>query len=383
LPDEPDNAIESLSSVDVAAVQKCSASDPASTFIQQAVTLELSFEITQIFITLKEENVKYFDFVSFKISSFGTFLQVKTYDLNANIYLNYVECEYGLFNDTDGSRLYLISSQRDESKKTTKKQNQQRLVDIEITQTTSHSPTLALLHKNILTKIDVRMGSVEFVLNVVAFRNFLKFGEYFTRQLESIKKSQVNPSGKKEEKFISLTKMVHLKEEQIKSLIKKAKNVYKKSKNELTNDLVEIKLSASMAGVKARICTTQENYFQFNVNNLDVDVTNRITETNVAFILSSISLLDLQKITVHKQIVSLKENTDNLINVQLTIFKPGGQGSDSQQADKCLSEKIYFRNYMNENYFDLVVAASISKLRLMFFFKHLDILLVSLFNFFF
>ncbi len=378
LPDQIDTTttIETLHKVNVPAH-----TDPTATAsIQQAVSLELSFEITQIYFKLKEETVKYFDYISFKISSFGTFLQVKAYDINANIYLNYVECEYGLLNDINGRKLYLISSREETTttdKKPAKRQRQQRLVDIEITQTTAQSPTLALLHKNILTRIDVRMSSVDFVLNVVALRNVIKFFETFAGQLESTDTNRMSASNKREEKLKpSVAAETHLKEDQISGLIKKAKNSCKKSRNVLTTDLVELKLSASMAGVKARLCTTQADYFQFNVNNLDVDVTNRLAETNVGIVLSSISLLDLQEKATYRHVVSLKEDTDNLINVQLTVFK-SGSGSGSQLADKCLSEKVYFRNYLDEEYFDLVVAASISKLRLMFLFKHLDTLLVS------
>ena len=75
--------------------------------------MELAFEITQIYFKLAEDttdNIKYFDYITFKISSFGTFVQVKTYDRNVQVYLNYIECEYGLIKDTDGSKLYLISS---------------------------------------------------------------------------------------------------------------------------------------------------------------------------------------------------------------------------------------------------------------------------------
>jgi hypothetical protein len=75
--------------------------------------MELAFEITQIYFKLAEDttdSIKYFDYITFKISSFGTFVQVKTYDRNVQVYLNYIECEYGLIKDTNGSKLYLISS---------------------------------------------------------------------------------------------------------------------------------------------------------------------------------------------------------------------------------------------------------------------------------
>ncbi len=165
---------------------------PTETQISQAINLELSFEINEIYIKLIEElpqtereaaKIKYFDWISFKISSFGTFVQMKTYDTNVNIYLNYAECEYGLLNDVDNSRLYLISSANRVHKplaKTLANQNQanlrtRRLIDIEIIQTDSQSPTLNTMHENILTKIDVQVCSIDFVLNLVALRNLLTF----------------------------------------------------------------------------------------------------------------------------------------------------------------------------------------------------------------
>jgi hypothetical protein len=66
LPDQIDTTttIETLHKVNVPAH-----TDPTATAsIQQAVSLELSFEITQIYFKLKEETVKYFDYISFKIS---------------------------------------------------------------------------------------------------------------------------------------------------------------------------------------------------------------------------------------------------------------------------------------------------------------------------
>ena len=56
--------------------------------------MELAFKITQIYFKLAEDttdNIKYFDYITFKISSFGTFVQMKTYDRNVQVYLNYIE----------------------------------------------------------------------------------------------------------------------------------------------------------------------------------------------------------------------------------------------------------------------------------------------------
>ena len=127
---------------------------------------------------------------------FILYFQVKDYDINSNIYLNYIECEYGLLNDIDGSRLYLVSSRVKEKNSNSKinvtKKFNKRLVDIEITQTSAQSPTLSLIHDNVLTKIDMKMSSIEFVLNVMAFRNIIKFFEVFTENLVYTKNKKVD-----------------------------------------------------------------------------------------------------------------------------------------------------------------------------------------------
>jgi hypothetical protein len=74
---------------------------------QQGTLLQFSFEIKRINFTIKEKVPKFIDFISFSIGSFGMALQMKTYDTILNIYLDYVKCHYGLFNDIDGSNLYL------------------------------------------------------------------------------------------------------------------------------------------------------------------------------------------------------------------------------------------------------------------------------------
>lgn len=79
--------------------------------LQQSINLEFSFEIKKMNFTLREEKPKYFGSILFEISSFGAFVQAKTFDTNINIYLNQIKCKYGLLNDVDGSELYLIKSQ--------------------------------------------------------------------------------------------------------------------------------------------------------------------------------------------------------------------------------------------------------------------------------
>lgn len=150
--------------------------------IQQTVKLELAFEITQIYFKLSEDTtdaVKYFDYITFKIASFGTFVQVKTYDRHVQVYLNYIECEYGLLKDTDGSKLYLIRSDAASADEA----NANRLVDIHVTATDADSPTFELMHDKVLTRVDVSMSAVNFVLNFVALRNVMRFVEVFKENL--------------------------------------------------------------------------------------------------------------------------------------------------------------------------------------------------------
>ena len=339
---------------------------------QQAINLELSFEIKEIFLKIvedTEDSVKYFDYISFKISSFGTCMQMKTYDNHVNVYLDYVECEYGLLKDIDGSKLFLLSSRRTRNES-------QKLVDIDIMQTYAQSPTLVLMHNNILTKVDVKMSSVDFVLNLIALRNMMRFIDIFQKNLDYSKTLALNEKviGQKES---DTSKFPHLNEEQISHFVSKTKKIYKKNraKGIITSNLIELQLNAKLDGVKARLTTAHSNYFQFNVNNFQLNVENRISEKNIAIVLNSISVLDMQANATYEQIVSLKENTDNLIDVNLTMFNAPKDADASKIADMFQNEKFYFKNYLNEEYFDLVVKANISKLRLMFVYKHLDTLL--------
>ena len=148
----------------------------------------------------------------------------------------------------------------------------------------------------------------------------------------------------------------------------------------LTNsNLIELKLNAKMDGIRARVSTRKPNYFLINVNNFEVNLTSKSTEKNIELILNSISVQDLDTTAIYKNIVSLKENTDNLIHINLVMFN-SPPISDSKLANKCQSEKFYFKNYLNEDYFDLIVTANISKLRLMFLYKHLNTVLVNIYS---
>ena len=132
-----------------------------------------------------------------------------------------------------------------------------------------------------------------------------------------------------------------------------------------------------MAGVRARVSTARIDYFQLNVNNLDVHVASRPSLTDVELILSSISVQDLQANAPYTNLVSLKEDTANLVSVRLSMVNAPKGESTSDVADVLQREKFYFRNYLDAEHFDLVVKANISKLRFMFLMRHLNTLLVS------
>ncbi len=347
--------------------------------IQQSIDLEFSFEINNIYFTLKEQKPTFFDAIIFKISSFGAFIQNKTYDTNINIYLNQVECEYVLLNDTDGTKLYIIKSQDKRSSNIL----DNRLVDIEILQTDTQSPTLSLLHNNVLNKIDIKLSSLDFVLNLIAVRNMIQFLDKFQENIEKNLVETVNNTEKtqqlQQQKVKNSPNMPLLNDNQIIHLLfKKSTGINPKMKILTNSNLIELKLNAKMDGIRARVSTRKQNYFLINVNNFEVNLKSKSTEKNIELILNSISVQDLDTTAIYKNIVSLKENTDNLIHINLVMFN-SPPISDSKLANKCQSEKFYFKNYLNEDYFDLIVTANISKLRLMFLYKHLNTVLVNLY----
>lgn len=182
---EGDDVIDQLNILDTTMTRSSTSSSSfgqKDKLVQQTVKLELAFEITQIYFKLSEDTedtVKYFDYITFKIVSFGTFVQVKTYDRHAQVYLNYIECEYGLLKDTNGSRLYLIRSDAAASAEGASN----RLVDVHVTATDADSPTLELMHDKVLTRVEVSLSAVDFVLNFVALGNVMRFVEVFRESL--------------------------------------------------------------------------------------------------------------------------------------------------------------------------------------------------------
>lgn len=351
--------------------------------LQQSTNLEFSFEINEIIFKLKETKTEHFDWVLFKISSFGTFIQQKTYDNYVNIYLNQIKCEYGLFKDVNGQTLYLISSLNEKIQTKELTSSRCDLIDIKITQTDPQSPTLGLLHDNVLLNLNIQMCAIDFVFNLVAFKNILNFAEKFERNINSAKYLQYEVDieqlqGSKKKPTSKANNQPLLNDNQIKYLINK-KSSQRKPKDLTDSNLIELKLNAKLDGIRARISTSKKNYFFMSVNTLELSTIGTAAQFDVAFLLNSISLLDLNTNSSANKIISLKEDTKNLIDVKLTLFNaPRTALSEiSILAAQYQKEKFYFKNYLNENHFDLVVQATISKLKLLFFYKHINTVLVS------
>jgi vacuolar protein sorting-associated protein 13A/C len=349
--------------------------------LQQSIIFECSFEINEINLKLKEDKAKYFDFILFSISSFGVLIQKKTYDSYFNIYLNKIRCEYGLLNDVDGKKLFLISSLNESEESTLCKSS--NLVDIKIMQTDPNSPTLSLLHEHILTNVTIELCSIEFVINLIAIKNVIKFIDHFQRQINYSEyqqyQSEIEAVRSKKSSRLSQSNLPLLNDEQINYLIGKSQRSVSKqgvdSKMPFvkkSNEVIELKLKSIMSGVHARVCTTTHNYFQVDVNKLQVNGVVKPAEKNVELILNSIVVKDMDKHMRYDKIVSLKESTENLINVNLTLNTPPIAPNSSMLAAQYQKEKFYFKNYLDNNYFDLIVKVNISKLRLMFLYKHLN-----------
>lgn len=143
----------------------------------QAIMLEFSFEIEEITLKLKEDRPANFDCIELKIASFGTFAQIKTYSQHVDVYLKQISMFYGLFKDVNGEKLYLMRSVNE--KRSTD------LINIRISNTSSDSPVLnSSLHENCLTRIDVDLCMIEFVVNLIAMKNMLKFAHNLQRYFD-------------------------------------------------------------------------------------------------------------------------------------------------------------------------------------------------------
>lgn len=171
-------------------------------------------------------------------------------------------------------------------------------------------------------------------------------------------------------------------DEMIKSLVEgKQKSVSRKQQPSLLLDfsnLIEYKINAKFDGIRARVCTQRKNYFQANLEHFETTVTGKLDEIVVDLSLNSISILDIAGGDGYNKILSLKEDQKDLIKLQVRLATPPRTTLNhvSDLARQYQREKFFFKNYLNEEHFDLTVKANISKLRVVFLFKHLNTLMV-------
>jgi hypothetical protein len=74
----------------------------------------------------------------------------------------------------------------------------------------------------------------------------------------------------------------------------------------------------------------------------------------------------MQPDAYYRQIFNMNENDDFLVNLNLKMF-----------LNNHLNYKFYLKNYLNETNFDMILSGKISKLKLVFLYQHLSILLVG------
>jgi hypothetical protein len=375
---DEDNSNNQIATTQIKPSQTTDSIKSLDSKLQQTINIQFSFEINRIEFMLSEEKIRYFDFISFEINSFGAFFQNKTYDNYLNVYLNQIKCEYGLIKDTNGSNLYLLSSALNQDKNKTI-----NLIDIKLIQTSSDSPTLSTQLDNILMNITCEMRSIDFVLNPLAFRNVLLFLNEFQNNLKLTITGDTN--SKKMAKISTISddssQLCH-SEEKIKELLnisasaKQTKAITSKKKKYFNPDIIEIKLVGKLDAIRVRICTRIKDYFQLNINHFDLNMLNKYDENKIDLVLNSISVQDLDEKAKYKYIVSLKENSENLIKVNLTLKNPPKAPSfdSSDIANQYRKEKFYFKNYLDPNFFDLIVRADVSKLCFVFLYHHLNIL---------
>lgn len=347
----------------------------ADSTIQQTVDVELSFEINELQVKLKEDEPENFDFILLKVASFGTSITLKSYDSEINVYLKQVSCEYGLFNDTDGEKLYLFKScNRNESRS-------MDLINIDIVSTGLDSPTLKTLHGNSLTTINVDLCLVDVVVNLIALRNMFKFADKFDRYLNSAKYDKYQSDVKSLDKpnTSSNNNQPLLGDGQIMALLKSATPTTRKFL--IDPDVIEYKLNARFDGIRARLGTKSKRYFQIEVKNFQLNIENKLTHMNLDMTLNSISILDLDSAhSSYGRILSLKEDSQDLIRVNVRLVTPPRSSLAGQSiiSNRYRKEKFYFRNYLDESFFDICVKANISKVKVIFLFRQVNTLLALL-----
>lgn len=169
---------------------------------------------------------------------------------------------------------------------------------------------------------------------------------------------------------------VLLSETAIKTLLGRKTQTQPQTVND--SNLVEFKINAKFDGLRARICTTRKNYFQADMTCFETTVTGKASETVVDISLNSISVVDLDPNSIYNKVLSLKEDQNELVKLQVTLVNPprSKNSFDAEIEKRYQKEKFYFRNYLNEEHFDIILKANISKLRAVFLFKQLNTLMV-------
>ncbi|RNA03908.1 vacuolar sorting-associated 13A [Brachionus plicatilis] len=333
-----------------------------TSFMDEVLEESQELPISEIDEIPFQTHKKKFDFLSFNIKSFGTKLLQKTFDTCIDIYLKEIKCEYGLFKDTNGSKLYLLNSSKRDPKC--------NLIDIKMTITDSQSPTLKLLHDNVLVNVKLDLCAIDLTVNLVALKNMMDFLRDFQNRLSSSKYLNFQ---KEIENFERIIKKDHqdnrplLHDERIKELLNKIEsNKDKKKKALIDFDLVETKVEAKFDGLRARLGT--------KLNSIG-----KTAQYDVNFSLNSISVIDLEQDVVYNKILCPQEESQNLVSIDLTMYNPPKTplSQVSKLAAQYQKEIFYFKNYMDQNHFDLSVKARIMKLKMIFLYANLNKLMVK------
>jgi hypothetical protein len=170
-------------------------------------------------------------------------------------------------------------------------------------------------------------------------------------------------------------------EKLLRSIGKTVKKHYKKNKSTTLNDEeIELKLTATMEGFNSRISSAKQDHFIIMAKEFDMQSVFTTVDKKFNLILKAISVQDCEQTSIYKNIVSLKDETDNLIDIKVCLINDISQDNLDQIATKkeiqSRREKLYFRNYLDANHFDLEINANVSKLKFTFLYKHTETIMV-------
>lgn len=151
---------------------------------------------------------------------------------------------------------------------------------------------------------------------------------------------------------------------------------------QIDTNLIEFKVNAKFDGIRARVCTMRKNYFQADLEHFETTLTGKLAEIVIDLSLNSISVVDISdsSLLLYQKMLSLNESQEKqeLIKLQVRLISPPKTNLNrvSELAKVYQKEKFFFRNYLNEEHFDLFIKANISKLRIVFLFKQLNTFMV-------